>query len=109
MTGDSDIIEPRELAQLLEGGNSPTLIDVREQWEWEIGRIQGARLIPLATIPGAVAAIDPSADVVVYCHHGMRSDMAARFLRKAGVARVRNLVGGIDRWSDEVDPGVPRY
>lgn len=102
-------IAPRELAQTLQDGHSITLIDVREPHEWNFARINGAKLIPLGTLERALGTIDPHADVVVYCHHGMRSEMAAYALRDAGVRRVRNLVGGIDRWSREVDPSVPRY
>jgi adenylyltransferase/sulfurtransferase len=102
-------ITPRELADELAKTNTITLIDVREPYEWKLARIDGARLIPLGTLEGALDAIDRDADVVVYCHHGMRSEMAAYALRDAGVRRVRNLVGGIDRWSRDVDPRIPRY
>jgi adenylyltransferase/sulfurtransferase len=102
-------ITPRELADELAKQNTIVLIDVREPYEWKLARIDGARLIPLGTLEGALDAIDRGADVVVYCHHGMRSEMAAYALRDAGVRRVRNLVGGIDRWSREVDPRIPRY
>jgi adenylyltransferase/sulfurtransferase len=102
-------ITPRDLAQTLQEGHSITLIDVREPYEWNVARITGAKLIPLGTLESALATIDMQADIVVYCHHGMRSEMAAYALRDAGVSRVRNLVGGIDRWSREVDPSVPRY
>jgi adenylyltransferase/sulfurtransferase len=102
-------ITPPELASMIRNKSPLTLIDVREPMEWNIGRIEGARLIPLGALAGAIASIDAEADVVVYCHHGTRSEMAAYALRGAGVRRVRNLVGGIDRWSREVDPNVPRY
>jgi molybdopterin/thiamine biosynthesis adenylyltransferase/rhodanese-related sulfurtransferase len=102
-------ITPRELAQALQDGHSITLIDVREPYEWNFARISGAKLIPLGTLERALGTIEPNADVVVYCHHGTRSEMAAYALRDAGIRRVRNLVGGIDRWSREVDPSVPRY
>jgi adenylyltransferase/sulfurtransferase len=102
-------ITPRDLAAELANTNNLTLIDVREPYEWSLARIDGARLIPLGTLEGVLETIDPAADVVVYCHHGMRSEMAAYALRDAGIQRVRNLVGGIDRWSREVDPRVPRY
>ena len=101
-------ITPRELAARLEAGDELSLIDVREPYEWEIGRIPTARLIPLGTLPAAVSAIDPARDVVVYCKSGQRSDRAADYLRAAGF-RASNLVGGILRWSDEVDPNVPKY
>lgn len=106
---DIATITPRDLAKALNADTSITLIDVREPHEWNVARIPGARLIPLGALQGALGTIDPQADVVVYCHHGMRSEMAAYTLRDAGIRRVRNLVGGIDRWSRDVDPGVPRY
>lgn len=100
---------PRDLARELENNNSITVIDVREPWEWDLGRIPGARLIPLGTVEDALGEINLAADIVVYCHHGVRSAMAASILRDAGATRVRNLVGGIDRWSTDVDPAVQRY
>jgi adenylyltransferase/sulfurtransferase len=111
MTNDVATIDVQTLHGLLTDKNSITLIDVREPYEWNIGRLPGARLLPLGTIQAAVASngIDRDADIVLYCHHGTRSEMAARFLQHAGFSRVRNLVGGIDRWSVEIDPGVPRY
>jgi molybdopterin/thiamine biosynthesis adenylyltransferase/rhodanese-related sulfurtransferase len=104
-----ETITPCELDELLKDRRSITLIDVREPHEWNYARIQGARLIPLATLGGVLETIGRDDDVIVYCHHGARSDMAAHALRDAGVRRVRNLLGGIDRWSREVDPSVRRY
>lgn len=86
-----------------------TLIDVREPYEWSIGHLAGARLVPLDSLPEAINDMDRDAEMVVYCHLGMRSDMAARWLRTQGFARVRNLIGGIDRWSLDVDPSIRRY
>ncbi|HJU68051.1 MAG TPA: molybdopterin-synthase adenylyltransferase MoeB [Gemmatimonadaceae bacterium] len=100
---------PRELAQRLAGGDAPDIIDVREPYEWEIARIPGARLIPLAALPAAVPSLVPDREIVLYCHHGIRSAHAAEQLRAAGFTRVRNLAGGIARWSDEVDPTVRKY
>ena len=104
-----DTIAPRELHELLTRGEPVLVLDVREPYEWNIGHIDGAKLVPLATVAQTLPSIDPTADVVVYCHHGSRSEMAAHLLRDAGVTRVRNLVGGIDRWSVDVDPSVARY
>jgi sulfur-carrier protein adenylyltransferase/sulfurtransferase len=101
-------ITPRELAQRLAAGDDFDLIDVRELSEWEIGRIPGARLIPLGTLAAALPTLDREREVVVYCHSGKRSANAARQLRAAGFT-VANLAGGILRWSDDVDPSVPRY
>lgn len=102
-------ISPRELSSLLNNGEAITIIDVREPYEWNIGRIPTARLMPLGSMPDAADSIDRNSDIVVYCHHGVRSDLAAHDLVDVGFRRVRNLIGGIDRWSREVDPRVPRY
>jgi len=102
-------LAPRELAARRQRGDALDLIDVREPHEWEIGHISGARLVPLATLPAALHTIDSSRDVVVYCKGGTRSARAARQLREAGFRRVWNLTGGITRWSDDVDPDVPKY
>ena len=102
-------LTPVELASRLAGPDAPALLDVREPYEHQIARLPQARLVPLATLPGAVATLDPERELVVLCHHGGRSAQAVEFLRRQGFRRVRNLTGGIDRWSREVDAGVPRY
>jgi adenylyltransferase/sulfurtransferase len=102
-------ITPRELAELLEQQAPVVLIDVREPYEWQIGHIPTARLIPLRGFMEAGPGVDSGADIVVYCHHGARSEAAANALVANGFRRVRNLVGGIDRWSLDVDPTVRRY
>jgi adenylyltransferase/sulfurtransferase len=102
-------LTPLELAARLGRGEDFDLLDVREPHEWEIGRIPGARLIPLGSLADALAALDPARDIVVYCKSGNRSARAALQLQAAGFQRVWNLAGGITRWSEEVDPTVPRY
>ena len=84
-------------------------MDVREPHEWEIARIDGARLIPLGRFTDALPTLDSSRDFVVFCKGGTRSAKAVRQLRAAGFKRVWNLAGGITRWSEEVDPSIPRY
>ena len=85
------------------------MIDVREPWEHEVASLEPAELIPMQTIPARQSALPREAEYVVLCHHGTRSAMVAEYLRSAGIARVLNLEGGIDRWSVEVDPSVSRY
>jgi adenylyltransferase/sulfurtransferase len=104
-----DEISPRALAGQLATGRTPTLLDVREPYEWSIARLPEARLVPLDTLPDVVHTLDPSAELIVYCHHGQRSAAAVAWLRERGFARARNLTGGIDRWSREVDPSTRRY
>ena len=101
-------ITPLELAERLRAGDID-LIDVREPHEWDIAHIPGARLIPLGNLPAAVPSLDRTRDIVVQCRSGARSGRAVRLLQAAGFTRVRNLVGGILRWSDDVDPTVPKY
>jgi len=102
-------LTPAELAARLAAGQAPLLLDVREPYEHAIARLPDARLVPLGTLAGALPTLDPAQEVVVLCHHGMRSAAAASFLREHGFRRVWNLTGGIDRWSREVDPDVARY
>lgn len=101
-------IVPRELASLLEQPEAPVVLDVREPHEHAYSRIAGSRLVPLATLHTVISTLPRDGNIVVYCHHGIRSAHAVEMLRAAGVP-ARNLSGGIDRWSAEVDPSVRRY
>jgi sulfur-carrier protein adenylyltransferase/sulfurtransferase len=102
-------IEPAQLAQRLERGERLEIIDVREPYEWEIGHIPGARLVPLDRIAEEIPRLDKRRETILYCKVGARSAYAAQQLARAGVADVRNLAGGILRWIDDVDPTMPRY
>jgi sulfur-carrier protein adenylyltransferase/sulfurtransferase len=102
-------IEPRELAIRRAAGEAIQLLDVREPHEWEIGHIDGARLIPLHRIQSAIATIDANAPVAVYCKGGTRSALAVRDLQEAGFRHVWSVSGGILRWAREVDPDIPQY
>jgi adenylyltransferase/sulfurtransferase len=97
------------LAAELAGPTPPVLIDVREPWEAELVSIPGSVLIPLGELPDRVNEIDSDADVVLYCHHGSRSDRALQFLQRLEFANVRHLTGGVDAWAAKVDPSLPRY
>jgi molybdopterin/thiamine biosynthesis adenylyltransferase/rhodanese-related sulfurtransferase len=103
------VIAPAELEARLRRKDDVDLVDVREPAEWAIGRIEGARLAPLSTFADALRTLDSARDVVVYCKTGVRSARAVRQLQAAGFRRVWNLEGGIIRWSEEIDPTVPRY
>ena len=99
----ADEITPTELAARLAGG-TVDLIDVREPHEWDSGHVEGARLIPLGQLAAAIAGLDPARPVVVMCRSGGRGTTAARQLRAAGFSDVRNLAGGMTRWSSEIGP-----
>ncbi len=104
-------ITPLELKQRLDAGEKFRLIDVREPREYEIARLDGAELIPMREVPNALDRLCEAegAPLVVICHHGVRSQQVVNWLREQGLTRCLNLAGGIDRWSREVDPTVPRY
>jgi sulfur-carrier protein adenylyltransferase/sulfurtransferase len=105
---DVEEMTPRALAERMAAREDYVLVDVREPHEWEIARLPGARLIPLAELPAAMSSLDGTRDIIVYCRTGRRSADAARQLRAAGF-RVASLAGGTLRWSDEVDANVPKY
>ncbi len=109
--GDDEVreITPTELASLLLDGADVDLIDVREPREWDFAHLAGARLIPLDTLGDAIPSLDRSRQIVVMCRSGQRSASAVLQLQAAGFRRVKNLAGGILRWSDDVDPTVPKY
>lgn len=109
MTDEEREMTAGELKARLDADNQPWLLDVREGWEYSTARIDGATLIPLGELASRVEEVPRDAEIVVYCHHGMRSARAVSMLKHAGYPRVRNLAGGIDRWSVEVDAGTPRY
>jgi len=103
-------LTPRELQERLRRGEAPLLLDVREPWEAEIVQLPESRLLPMSRLhPGVVAELPAACDVVVICHHGVRSAQVAGWLEQAGLDRVFNLTGGIDAWARELDPSLPRY
>jgi adenylyltransferase/sulfurtransferase len=105
---DAEISAP-ELAQALAGSAPPLVVDVREPHEWEIAALEGALLIPLATLPARLAELDPGRPIVTVCHRGARSMRALELLRAAGYSKVRSLKGGVDAWAREVAPDMQRY
>jgi rhodanese-related sulfurtransferase len=103
-------ISPREVSDLRKRGDRIRLVDVREPEELAICRIEGAELIPMRTVPAHLQSLDSGEDlIVVLCHHGVRSLSVVDWLRRQGVENCRSMAGGIDLWSREVDPAVPRY
>ena len=86
-----------------------TLVDVWERWEYDIAQITGSRLIPLGELEERLTELPREGILVIQCHSGGRSEQGARLLQEAGFANVYNLEGGIEAWSRDVDPTVPRY
>lgn len=106
---DVPAVSVQELKRKLDAREPIQLIDVREPFESEIARIDHARLIPLGELPGQLNQLEHESYTVVHCHTGKRSAQAVQLLRGAGFQNVFNLEGGIDRWSDEIDPTVQKY
>ncbi|HZR04967.1 MAG TPA: molybdopterin-synthase adenylyltransferase MoeB [Candidatus Udaeobacter sp.] len=102
-------MSPHELKRRMDAGERFELIDVREPFEYEIARIEGAKLIPLGEITERLDELGGEQPIIVHCHSGKRSAQAARLLQQRGFANVYNLEGGIDAWSDQIDPSVPKY
>ena len=102
-------ISPAELAERLRKGEKFKFIDVREPAEYEIARIEEAELLPLSRFSEWGDALNPEDEIVVMCHHGIRSANVCMFLARSGFEKVYNLEGGIDLWSAMVDETVPRY
>src|SRR6184192_3902233 len=102
-------ISVQQLKDKMDASNTFDLIDVREPFEFEIARIDGAKLIPLGEIPERADELDREQTLIVHCHSGRRSAQAVRLLKQRGFANVYNLEGGIDAWSDFIDPTVPKY
>jgi rhodanese-related sulfurtransferase len=100
----------RELhARLSDGGDPPLLLDVREPWELDICRIEGAEPLPMSQIVSRLGELDPERETVVICHHGIRSAQVVLYLEHVGFTRVINLQGGVAAWAREVDPEMPTY
>jgi adenylyltransferase/sulfurtransferase len=102
-------ITPVEVAAWIERDDRPFLLDVREANEWEIGHLPGATRISVNELPARLNELDSAVEMVVYCRSGARSGRAVDLLRQAGFRKVKNMVGGILRWSDEVDVTIPKY
>src|SRR5947199_3533933 len=102
-------ISVQELKGKMDAGEAFELVDVREPFEYEIARIDGAKLIPLGEIGERFGELQEEQPIIVHCHSGQRSAQAVRLLRQRGFTKVYNLEGGIDAWSDQIDSSVPKY
>lgn len=99
----------KELKARLDRGQPPILVDVRQDWETKLCRLENAVHIPIEEIELRTEELDPQSEIVVYCHQGVRSAAVAEYLRGLGFADVKNLAGGLDFWARTVDPTMRRY
>jgi len=103
-------ITPQDVKQRIDAGEGLRLIDVREPFELQQAAIAGAEVIPMRDIPKSLPALEEEENpIIVFCHHGMRSMQVVGWLREHGVDNCLSMAGGIERWSLEIDPNVPRY
>lgn len=109
LDADTYTITPNQLKGMIDENKRFILLDVREQWEYEIVHIEGATLIPLGELPRRFREITHGIEIVVYCHWGMRSLDAAFLLQQLGFKSVKSLVGGIDQWAQEIDTQLRQY
>ena len=85
------------------------VLDVREDWEWDIAHLEGALPIPMNEVPNRLQELDPTKEIVVYCHTGRRSDTVANYLIREGFTQTVNMLGGIRAWTMEIDPELNPY
>ena len=103
-------ITPREVKQRLDSGEKLRMVDVREPFEFQQAHIDGSELIPMGAVQRELPALEAAeVPLIVFCHHGVRSLQVVGWLREQGVTECSSMEGGIDRWSLEIDPAVPRY
>lgn len=103
---------PQDIQLRLAAGEKLLLVDVREPTEFQVARIAGAELIPMRTVPAQLQRLEAASDeatLIVYCHHGVRSLNVVSWLREQGLTGCQSMAGGIDRWSLQIDPSIPRY
>ncbi len=104
-------LSPQQLSDWLAGptDSQPLLLDVREEWEFDTAHLPGSVLMPLGELVHGADSLPADRPIVVICHHGVRSLMACRLLAHHGLSALYDLQGGIDAWSVEIDPAMPRY
>jgi len=88
---------------------APFLLDVREEWEYQYCHIENSVLIPMAKVIRDFQELNSQQEIVIICHHGIRSRQIARFLETQNFTKIINLTGGVEAWADAVDPSMPRY
>lgn len=100
---------PNEAVELINSDESVRIIDVRENWEYDIVRLPHSELMPLSSFQKHISNLNPEEIILVYCHHGVRSMSICNYLESNGFTNIINLTGGINAWADEVDQNMPRY
>lgn len=102
-------ISPELVSEMVEAGENLILLDIREDWEWEKAHLEGAIHIPLSELGRRIDELDSQSEIIVYCHLGDRSIDGCLQLWDLGFRKIRSLTGGIEAWSELIDPTVPKY
>ncbi len=102
-------LSPAAVKKILDDEKNIRLIDVREEWEYKLARIENSELMPLSNFHTHIKNLSPEEKIVLYCHHGNRSFAVGTFLMQNGFSDVINLRGGINAWSEELDSSIPQY
>lgn len=102
-------IGPETLKFRLDGEDKPVLLDIREKWEFETCNINGSVNLPMSTLESKLGSLDQNKEIVVICHHGMRSYQVGSYMEQIGFTDIINLEGGIDLWAKIVDPEMAQY
>ncbi len=101
---------PKELQKYLTQSNtSPVLLDVREQWEFDHCHLKGSILIPMGELPSQLDTLELESDIIMICHHGIRSRQMGYYMEQAGFKNITNLDGGVEQWAEDVDATMKRY
>lgn len=101
---------PKQLQQYLtETDEAPLLLDVRERWEFEYCNIANSVLIPMGKLPDKLDELDPQKEIIIICHHGIRSRQMGYYMEQMGFKHIINLDGGVERWAEDVEPTMKRY
>ena len=98
-----------QLKAKIDNGDTPVLLDVREDWEYDICHLPDSLNISMGNIQQVLKQLSPAAETVVICHHGMRSYQVASYLEQNGFSNTINLEGGVDDWAKTIDPNMPQY
>ncbi len=103
-------LTPRQVQEFLQQADTkPLLLDVRESWEYDICHIEGSTLLPMSQISEQLETLDKTQEIILICHHGMRSRQVGVYLSGNGFDKLINLQGGIEAWAQEVEPTMPHY
>lgn len=103
-------LTPTQLQDYLNNTDiTPVLLDVREQWEFDYCSIKDSLLIPMGELPNRLDELEKNSEIIMICHHGIRSRQMGYYMEQMGFASIINLEGGVEQWATDVEPTMKRY